>query len=68
MTRKSQVDSTSRRTFLKELALAGGATAIVSATGTVNAAPITTAPEVKSDAKGYHLTPHINQYYDKARF
>jgi hypothetical protein len=68
MTRKSQVDSNSRRIFLKELAVAGGAAAVVSAMGTAQAAPPTTAPEVKSKAKGYHLTPHISQYYQKARF
>jgi len=67
MTRKSQVDGKSRRAFLKELAVAGGAVAVVSATGTVNAAPISSAPEVKSKAKGYHLTPHISRYYAKAR-
>jgi nitrous oxide reductase len=68
MTRKSQVDSNSRRKFLRELALAGGAAAVVSATGTVNATPITTAPAANSKAKGYHLTPYISRYYEKARF
>ena len=67
MTRKSQVDSKSRRTFFRELALAGGRAAVVSATGTVNATPITPAPAANSKAKGYHLTPHINRYYEKAR-
>jgi outer membrane usher protein FimD/PapC len=68
MSRKSQVNSKSRRIFLKELAVAGGAAAVVSAMGTAQAAPTSTAPEVKANAKGYHLTPHINQYYQKARF
>jgi len=68
MTRESQVDKKSRRTFLKELAVAGGAAAVVSAAGTANAEPTPVATSEKPNAKGYHLTPHINRYYQKARF
>ena len=68
MTRESQGDKKSRRTFLKELAVAGGAAAVVSAAGTANAAPTPATSNEKPNAKGYHLTPHINRYYEKARF
>lgn len=68
MTRKSQVEKKSRRTFLKELAVAGGAAAVASAATTASAEPTPVASNEKPNAKGYHLTPHINRYYQKARF
>lgn len=66
MSLKSKMESNGRRRFLKGLAVAGGATAMVVATGTSVAAPEPT-PASKPAAKGYHETPHIRNYYQKAR-
>jgi hypothetical protein len=66
MSLKIQTESNGRRRFLKGLAVAGGATAMVVATGTAVAAP-EVAPASKPEAKGYHETPHIRTYYQKAR-
>ncbi|MFU8821894.1 MAG: formate dehydrogenase [Gammaproteobacteria bacterium] len=66
MSLKTQMESNGRRRFLKGLAVAGGATAMVVATGTAIAAP-EVAPVSKPEAKGYHETPHIRTYYQKAR-
>lgn len=59
-----------RRGFLKNVALIGGAaTAAAAAGGAV--AGVEPAPEEKARAagsKGYHVTPHIRTYYEKARF
>lgn len=66
MSLKTQMESNGRRRFLKGLAVAGGATAMVVATGTAVAAPEVT-PVSKPATKGYHVTPHIRTYYQKAR-
>jgi hypothetical protein len=66
MSLKTEVESNGRRRFLKGLAVAGGATAMVVATGTAVAAPAV-SPVSKPVAKGYHETPHIRTYYQKAR-
>lgn len=69
MTRRSKEESAGRRDFLKGVAAAGGAAAAVAAGGAV-AAPDsepTAAPEVRG-TKGYRVTPHIAEYYEKARF
>jgi hypothetical protein len=48
--------------------MASGATAVAVATGTAVAAPQMDAPVSKPDtAKGYHETPHIRTYYQRAR-
>lgn len=66
MSLKTQMESNGRRRFLKGLAVAGGATAMVVATGTAVAGPEAT-PVSKPAVKGYHETPHIRTYYQKAR-
>jgi len=69
MSRKPNVEQKSRRTFLKEIAVAGGATALVTATGTVHAAPdLSASKESRPGPNGYHETPHIRTYYEKAPF
>jgi nitrous oxide reductase len=68
MSLKIQTESNGRRRFLKGLAMASGATAVAVATGTAVAAPQMDAPVSKPDtAKGYHETPHIRTYYQRAR-
>lgn len=58
-----------RRKFLKDLAVAGSATAAVVATGGAQAMDVETADavEAKTDS-GYKVTPHVETYYQKARF
>ena len=59
-----------RRGFLKGAAIAGGAVA-VSTLGQSIAADTRdaeTANRSDSKPKGYHVTPHILEYYEKARF
>ena len=62
----------SRRGFLKGVAAAGGAVAASAVmTETANAAvpgepAVDDAKEEK--AQGYHVTPHVLEYYEKARF
>ena len=68
MSLKAKVETNGRRRFLKGLAMASGATAVVVATGTAVAAPQMDAPVSKPEtAKGYHETPHIRTYYQRAR-
>lgn len=66
MSRKT-VDNKTRREFLKGLAVAGGATAMVAVTGRAYAEPTKPETPAKPAAKGYHETPHIRTYYQKAR-
>ena len=60
----------SRRSLLKGLAVAGtAATAAAAGAATVatrDSAPST--PDATPQHKGYRLTPHIEEYYRKARF
>ena len=67
MSLKTHVETNGRRRFLKGLAMASGATAMVVATGTSVAAPAATPVSKPAAAKGYHETPHIRNYYQKAR-
>lgn len=58
-----------RRTFVKLAAVTGGTIAV---TG-ISAKEFLPRPELPASAasppaRGYHLTPHIQSYYDKARF
>lgn len=66
MSLKKEMEYNGRRRFLKGLAVAGGATAMVVATGTATAAPELTLAS-KPLSKGYHETSHIRTYYQKAR-
>ena len=68
MSRKSSSYTADRRTFLKKLAAAGGATAAVAVSGRAAVASPEqgTAPEPARE-EGYHETPHIRSYYRSAR-
>lgn len=61
-----------RRTFLRDMAGAGtAATALVVTGGAVADAEAPTdgsAADETADPRGYHVTPHIDTYYRKARF
>ena len=68
MSRKSSSYTADRRTFLKKLAAAGGATAAVAMSG--RAAVASPGQGTKSEPpeqEGYHETPHIHSYYRSAR-
>lgn len=65
----SEKVNASRRTFVKLAAITGGAIAVsgVSATESLPE-PELPVSTVKPSDRGYHLTPHIQNYYEKARF
>jgi len=63
--------SMNRRGFLKGAAIAGGAAAVSTLTQGVTAdTQIVKKPARAADDKpeGYRMTPHIREYYEKARF
>jgi hypothetical protein len=59
---------TSRRRFLRDVAVAGGLAAAAAASGA--SVPEVEAAQRVDAAKpaGYRLTPHVAKYYEKARF
>jgi len=61
-----------RRGFLKNAAVIGGAaTAAAAGGGALAGAPTPREDGDKAEApraRGYHETPHIRTYYEKARF
>jgi hypothetical protein len=65
MTRQSQIEE--RRTFLKKLAAAGGATAAVAISGQAVASPEPGPASEPTRDRGYHETPHIRHYYRTAK-
>lgn len=67
---KSSIDKVqqSRRGFLKGVAAVGGGAVVVAATQNAIAGTLDEAVPVTPASKGYHLTPHIETYYEKARF
>ncbi|MGD8976447.1 MAG: twin-arginine translocation signal domain-containing protein [Gammaproteobacteria bacterium] len=67
MSRKALSESNNRREFLKGLATVGGATALAAVTGSAVAAEPAAKPTEKPRTEGYHVTPHVRAYYDKAR-
>jgi hypothetical protein len=68
MSRKSSSYTADRRTFLKKLAAAGGATAAVAVSGRAAvASPVQDKASGPARDKGYHETPHIRSYYRSAR-
>jgi nitrous oxide reductase len=68
MSRKTQSYTEQRRTFLKTMAVAGGATATVLLTGrAAGASPEQNASPEATENRGYHETPHIRTYYRIAR-
>lgn len=58
---------TSRRGFLKMVAVTGGTVAVASAVGTAGAVEVE-APEQPDEKLGYRKTEHIQDYYAKADF
>ncbi len=70
MSTNEQGTTITRRGFLKGAAVAGGAAAVSTVAGGVIAGQQTTtdAPRETEQPKGYHVTPHIRAYYEKARF
>lgn len=67
-----QPNPSSRRGFLRQIALLGGAGGLATlAANTVTAtqsAPATAADDPKPAKRGYHETDHIRTYYEKADF
>ncbi len=62
-----------RRRFLKGVMAVGGTTVLVAVgrEAMVDAEPETTLPKADTAPQpdqGYHVTAHIESYYDKARF
>ena len=68
MIRDLRDSKTNRRKFLRDIATAGGLAAVAGSAGAVAAEPAATAEPLAKPATGYHVTPHISKYYDKARF
>ena len=68
MTRQSRTYTEERRTFLKKLAAAGGATAAVAVTSrSALASPAHDPAPKATKQRGYHETPHIRDYYRTAK-
>lgn len=59
-----------RRRFLKGVAAAGGVATVASVTGLAGAYENRqeATAETATASRGYHETPHIREYYQKARF
>lgn len=64
-----QKSNKSRREFLKGAVAAGGAAAVVAATGSNAAVAVEEVETASLDkkAKGYQETQHIRDYYNSAR-
>ncbi|HSG87935.1 MAG TPA: hypothetical protein VLA56_01895 [Pseudomonadales bacterium] len=58
---------TSRRAFLRDVAAAGGIAAVAASATAVEARPAAVKAPAAARPKGYHVTPHVTKYYDKAR-
>ena len=68
MSRKPRTHAEGRRAFLKTLATAGGAAAVVTAAGqTASAATVTDDASGSAKPKGYQETAHVRTYYRTAR-
>ena len=67
MTRQSRKYTEERRTFLKKLAAAGGATAAVAMSGQATASVGADLASETTEDRGYHETPHIRNYYRTAK-
>lgn len=58
-----------RRTFVKLAAVSGGAIVVTGVCAKEFYSVAELPPRTASPSEtGYHLTPHIQSYYDKARF
>ena len=64
-----QKSNKSRREFIKGAVAAGGAAAVVAATGTSAAveSEVVETASLDKKAKGYKETQHIRDYYNSAR-
>lgn len=65
--------SQNRRDFLVRGAVTMGAAASLAIAGRANSVPVEATakqgtPTLAQDQSGYRLTPHIQEYYAKARF
>jgi hypothetical protein len=67
MSRDTGNTSTSRRTFLRSLAIMGGTAAVVASASAGVAEPTARAAPTTGKPAGYRVTPHVAKYYDKAR-
>lgn len=67
MSKRSKSTKASRREFLKGMAVIGGAALTVVARPGVAEAPEIAGKPGSPEPKGYHVTPHILDYYEKAR-
>ena len=69
MSHEIESEKLSRRGFLKSAAVVGSA-ATATALGSQVQASVDDQPTAKevTPPKGYHVTPHIREYYKKARF
>ncbi len=69
MTEAKKTERNDRRKFLKDLAVAGGATAAVIVTGSAQAGETEAGVDsVRPADPGYKVTSHVETYYKKARF
>jgi len=70
MSQHKQSEKLSRRGFLKSAAVAGGAAGVATLGSQVQATVDEPAPAQSpaGRSKGYRETPHIREYYAKARF
>lgn len=73
MRKKNQPIEAGRRTFLRAVALGGGAASVLAGTGLSFAAvderiPATQTIPQQEHSSGYHETEHIREYYRKAAF
>lgn len=70
MSQQKQSEKLSRRGFLKSAAVAGGAAGVATLGSQMSANADEQAPAEKAatPSKGYRETPHIREYYAKARF
>jgi hypothetical protein len=67
MSRDTGNTTTSRRGFLRSLAVMGGTAAVVASASADFAEPEAKAAPGKGKPAGYRVTPHVAKYYDKAR-
>lgn len=71
MSKKAKPATSNRREFLKGVAVMGGtaALALVSQAQASEVAPDVAKQDVATpESKGYRVTPHVAEYYNKARF
>jgi len=68
MSRKLRELDESRRSFLRNVAVAGGVAAATASAGAGASGTVATEAVAAALPKGYRVTPHVSKYYDKARF